>query len=668
MQSDAWIKKSFNKLASGPAILFLSLLFSIFVHQQLGMDALWDTANYHVYIGWAASQLIPYEFGAVAQSHTYFNPLIDIVNYAAFSVHPYLGAAVHSLFFSIAVYLIFKIAQVFFKGESTDNLTLVLGVIISLTGAMTISLFGSWTNENINAVFVLAGLYFLLRGIGSGTLLLIFSAGLTFGFALGLKLTAAHYMVGALFATVVSTRFNLKVTLILGIGILISYLITDGYFMYMRWEKVGNPIFPFANNVFRSPFYPDIWKSFSQFDPTKTLYYLSLPVTWLSSGDFSEANIIRDGRLLLAYIGICLVVLGSAMRRKIGTMELTLIVFFLASFIAWILAFRIYRYLVVLEMLSGLLFIIGLRELTGPRKKLIASFIAIGALIFLGLVTVYPNWGRREWTDSFSKNNLTELIKEKEGSLIFFADQRLSYLAPALYEKSISFANLYSQLWWDGRRGSKGEEPDNSLDPTSIDLSKFKKIYFLQYSKLDPRANSSYLSTLFSDQYYSCQMASTNMPWNPWLCSFKGALDLPFVEPGVTYRHNSTDLLFLDGWSNEEVQHRWTEGKASSIVMKVRRTGACLLSIALEGAVLGSQNIEARVNGSVVLNGTVSGDVTLKLRGNFKVDSDSNLLKVDLLLPDARIAGNGDPRLLGFALRSLKLECAEPNASAASIP
>lgn len=668
MQSNALIKNSLDKLASGPAILFVSFLFSIFLHQQLGMDALWDTANYHVYIGWAASQLIPYEFGAVAQSHTYFNPLIDIVNYAAFSVHPYLGAALHSLFFAIAAYLIFKIAQVFFKGDSTDNPTLLPGVIMSLTGAMTISLFGSWTNENINAVFVLAGLYFLLRGIDSGTLLLIFSAGLTFGFALGLKLTAAHYMVGALFAIVVSTRFNLKVTSTLCIGILISYLITDGYFMYLRWETVGNPIFPFANNVFRSPFYPDIWKSFSQFDPAKTLYYLSLPVTWLSSGDFSEANIIRDGRLLLAYIGIGLLVLGSAMHRKIGKVELALVAFFLASFIAWILAFRIYRYLVVLEMLSGLLFIIGLKELTGSRKKLTTGFIAIGALIFLWLVTVYPNWGRREWADHFAKNNLTELIKEKEDSLVFFADQRLSYLVPALYEKRVSFANLYSQQWWDGRRGSKGEEPDNSIDPTSIDLAKFKKIYFLQYSKLDPRTHSAYLSTLFSDLYYSCQMVSTNMPWNPWLCSFKGALDLPFVEPGVTYGHNSTDLLFLDGWSKEEAQHRWTEGKTSSIVMKVRRTGSCLLSIALEGAVLGSQNIEARVNGSVVLNGTVSGDVTLKLRGNFKVDSDSNLLKVDLLLPDARTAGNGDPRLLGFALRSLKLECAEPKSNAASIP
>ena len=654
-----------DKLVCGPSIFLLSLLFSIFLHKKLGMDGFWDTSNYHVYLGWAASKLMPYEFGATAQYHTYLNPIIDIVNYTAFSTHPFLGATVHSIFFAIAAYIVFRIGQGFFEGCSTDKLTLLIGVIISITGAMTISLFGSWTNENITAVFVLAGLYFLLRGIDSEVLFLIFSSGLAFGIAIGLKLTAAHYLVGALFAAVVGTRFNLKIISTLCAGILIGFLITDGYYMYLRWETVDSPIFPLANNLFKSPFYPETWKSFSHFDPLKTFYYLSLPVTWLNSGDFSEANTVRDGRFLLAYIGIGLVVLGSAIHRKIGKMELALIAFFLASFIAWIFAFRIYRYLVVLEMISGLLFIIGLRGLLGSKKGLVNICIVIGALLFLWLVTVYPNWGRREWSENFSKNDLMELIKEKEGSVVFFADQRLSYLAPELYEKRVRFANLYSQQWWDGKRGSSAEDPDNSVDPTSIGLSGFKNIYFLQYSKLDPRNKSAYLSTLFSGKYYVCQMVSTNMPWSPLLCSFKGAVDMPLVEPGVTYRHNSKDILFLDGWSNEEEQHRWTDGKESSFVMKVNKTGSCIPSIDLYGSVLGAQSFKALVDGSVVLLGNVSGDVTLKLRGKFNINSDSNIVKVDLVLPEARTAGNGDPRILGFALRSLKLDCAQTSTSAA---
>lgn len=53
-----------------------------------------------------------------------------------------------------------------------------------------------------------------------------------------------------------------------------------------------------------------------------------------------------------------------------------------------------------------------------------------------------------------------ELIKDKEGSVVLFADQRLSFLAPELYLKRVHFANLYSQNWWDGERGNSVEDPD----------------------------------------------------------------------------------------------------------------------------------------------------------------------------------------------------------------
>lgn len=650
-----------DKLACGPVIFFCGILFSVFLHENLGMDAFWDTANYHIYLGWAASNLMFYDFGATAQYQTYLNPLIDIVNYKAFSIHPFFGAAVHSIFFGMAAYIVFKISQFFSRGEAADKIIFLIGVIISVTGAMTVSLFGSWTNENISAVFVLAGLYFLLRGIDNEVLILILISGLAFGIALGLKLTSAHYMVGALIATVVSTRFNFKTIATLCTGILISFLVTDGFFMYLRWEAVDNPIFPFANNVFKSQFFPEAWKSFSHFDPSKTLYYLSLPIIWLNSGDFSEVNNVRDGRFLLAYIGIGLTVLGFAIHRKIGRMELVLIAFFLASFMAWILAFRVYRYLVALEMISGILFIIGLRSLLGSRKGSVSIFIALGALLFLWLVTFYPNWGRREWSETFAKSNLTELIKENKGVIVFFTEQRLSFMAPELYEEKVRFANLYSQQWWDGKRGGAVYNPDSSIDPVYIDISEFNKIYFLQYSKLNPKNNSAYLRKLFNGKIYSCQSVSTNMGLAPLLCSFDNAGDLPLMEPGITYYHNSKNILFSDGWSHEEESHRWTDGVRSSMLIKINKSKLCAPLINISGSVLGMQNIEVLVDGSSVFLGDLSGDVTLTMRGKSNTDIGSNIVNIELVLPGAHAPGNGDTRKLGFALRSFKFECAQPS-------
>ncbi|QQR52795.1 hypothetical protein IPG36_01585 [bacterium] len=74
----------------------VGLVYAVILHLILGMDGLWDTANYHVYIGWAAWQGLGYGAGAVAQYHTYLNPVLDMVNSATWSLHPAVGATVHA--------------------------------------------------------------------------------------------------------------------------------------------------------------------------------------------------------------------------------------------------------------------------------------------------------------------------------------------------------------------------------------------------------------------------------------------------------------------------------------------------------------------------------------------------------------------------------------------
>ena len=96
-------------------------------------------------------------------------------------------------------------------------------------------------------------------------------------------------------------------------------------------------------------------------------------------------------------------------------------------------------------------------------------------------------------------------------SIIFFADQRVSYLAPKLHRAGINFANLYSQHWWDGRRGMDPIDSDHSVDPIRLNISEFENIYFLQYSKIDPRNRSKYLAKIFSNHYYKCVEIKTNI-------------------------------------------------------------------------------------------------------------------------------------------------------------
>lgn len=653
MKIDSVIKKRAGLVLSCFFVLALGFFYAIFLHYALGMDAFWDTANYHLFIGWAALNFSPYDFGAVAQYHTYLNPLIDIVNYKTFMIHPYVGATFHAVMFSLTILFSYLLASLSIVADKY-KLSVISAVAIGATGAMTVSLFGSFTNEHVVALFVFAALFITVRNIEAGGGWAFIIAGIFLGFSVGLKLTAISYAIGLLATISVCSKFNLKYIIFACIGVGLGFLLADGLFMTLRFETVGNPVFPLANNIFKSPYFPSEWKSFSSFEIEKTTYYLSLPYIWLTASDFSEAKEVRDGRFLLAYIGLALIFAASLQKKFLTAKQFSIVFFFLASWISWILIFRIYRYLVVLELLSGVIFLIGLSVFFG-QKNYLAKFLSIlTASWFLYCITVYPNWGRRVWQDDFYKSDLIDVIGENGADVVFYADQRLSYLSPQLKSSNILFGNLFSQPWYDSNRYG------NPIDPKGIDISSKSKVYFLQYSRVDPLSNSSYLNSLFGNDIYSCKEVHTNMQWSPYLCSFKKPSDmnLSTVSIGEKYSYDTEKVLFLNGWSNLEEGHIWTEGYKSSILFKMDSLPeSCNPVVTINGSTLGEQLLSAYINGVEVhkenLNGQFESSINLgRLNPNAK-----NIIKLDLNLPNATTPNNGDPRVLAISLRFLSFGC-----------
>lgn len=631
------------------------LIFSAFLHAKLGMDSFWDTLNYHVFLGWSLIELMYGGFGAAAQYQSYLNPLIDGVNYALFTAHPYLGAAFHSVFYLAFAFLIVKIISELIPGNVKISILVVVGCVVSITGAMTVSLFGSWTNENIVAVPILAGLYVLLRGFKQKTLSLFFFAGILFGAAAGLKLTAAHYLVGAFFACIVS-KSRLKSAFCLLIGMGVGFFLVDGYFMYVRWSLTENPIFPLANNIFNSPYYSEGWKSFSKFEPSRIFYYLSLPVVWLSSGDFSEVSTVRDGRLLLAYLGIFLIVIDFFISKRADRQKLALVVFFVFSFFAWILAFRVYRYLIVLEALSGVLLVVGFACVFRRASDKRPLLFTIMALPFLWYVTYYPDWGRRPWSESFVTSNIMDLVSADKNALVLFAEQRVSYLAPELDRVGVKFANLYSQPWWDGIRGKSAADSDYSVDPSEFNVADFEHVYFLQYSRFDPRGRSEYLNSAFSDHDYECVEIKTNALWNPYLCQFKEISELPRIDLDIEYDHAAAELFFQHGWSHAEPTHRWSDGEKSVLLFGISENLSCSPFLTIKGFTLGRQFVEVLVDGITVLSTEIEGPFSRLFSLPLSVVDDGRV-RLEFLLPTARMPGNGDTRILALGFQSIKINC-----------
>lgn len=121
----------------------------------------------------------------------------------------------------------------------------------------------------------------------------------------------------------------------------------------------------------------------------------------------------------------------------------------------------------------------------------------------------------------------------------------------------------------------------------------------------------------------------------------------------VTYKSPS---LSFGKWSYPETSFRWTEGKECSVGFVLDEPVEDLSRLIVKGAPLGAQRLALKLNGKNIYSGKIDGGpqtLEIDLPRQVLARGDNQLI---FQLPDARAPGNGDPRLLGFALESLGLE------------
>ena len=652
------IFKHLRSIKAESIFLFVALLYSVFLHWKLGMDAFWDTANYHYYIGWAATKFAPYRYGALAQMHTFFNPLIDVVNYNMFARSPYMGAVFHSLSFAVSLLAVYKITlKALGSFQKNAKFWACIACAIGGTAAMAVSLFGSFTNEHITAMFILWALWGVLEFVQDPTKQsLAVASGIATGAAVAFKLTALPYAASLWLALACFSRDSLKNLLLFTSGLAGGYFIFEGPFWILRFMEFGNPVFPFANNIFHSPYFAAQQISYGQFESSKLFLYLAQPLRWLYSGDFAEgaAANVRDGRILLAFFGIFAFGLGSLFQRtsRLNRNSLFLILFFLTSWLLWIFLFRIYRYLVVLELISGSLFVMGLVQirLIPNQMKLRACLVIAATVAFLTSTTVYPCWGRRNWRRQFAQATFPSPAPSG-GQLVFLADQRLSYLAPQLVKDGAEVASFYSQPWVS--TGNNG----GVIDPKPVVIQNPNDVFFLQYTQRDPRLDSAYLAKLMGDRIFISKPVKTQMGWSPLICRFAPVSEIPTLQENRTYKQDDDELFFPSGWTAMDRHFRWSEGKKASLQFRLAKASLDQgpVRIHIEGNFLGEQQIKALVSGREKTNQTFTD------KGQFDVDitqediDKNGFVKIEFERPQARTPGNGDPRVLAFAFKSLKM-------------
>ena len=392
-----------------PLSMLALLVWLTAAASRLPGDACYDLANYHLYAPFA---LLHGKLGldlAPAQAQGYLPPLND-VPYYLLSRHlrsVRVLNAVLALPEVVALSLLLLVTLRLTRAVSvTERCIVLVAVVLGATGAATHPVLATAMSDMVSCALILGGLLILLRhedelaGVRPGPILL---AGLLVGAALGLKLTlsyaAAGIVAGLLGWTGLPAQARLRLAVLVSVGIVVGLVGCLGWWWQRLYAFSGNPMFPIYNHLFRSPLAVPGDFVDSRFLPRTLADAVSYPFRWALSPTpvvTEPDQQMRDPRIALALLAdLALLALSVARRDLVPGRVRFLAVLFLVGFVLWERQFSIFRYLSLLELLSGpMLAILALAVLRGPAGR---QATLNGAIILLFLTmswTVAPHWGR----------------------------------------------------------------------------------------------------------------------------------------------------------------------------------------------------------------------------------------------------------------------------------
>lgn len=422
-----------------PAYGLLALVFA--------MDANWDLRNYHYYNAYAFLGGREGHDLLVASVPTFFNPLLDVPFFLAAEAWParlvgFLLGTVQGLnalpLFGIGHALIV-----------TDDPLRRMGVAaafaaLGLMGAITLSLVGTTFYDNVVTLGPLAALYIVVArwpSLGNARIrhvcILVISAGVLCGLAAGLKQPAAIYGVGvgAAFLAVPAPwprRFTLAAAF--STGAIAGTLISGGWWMGHLWSTLGNPMFPFYNDVFRSPMalVSDYKKVF--YLPDSLLARLFFPITYTLDPAVTSDAAFRDHRILACFILVPLAAVAALARRTDSPLvspmpARILLVFAAVTYAVWVAMFGIYRYVLALEMLAPLIILACFSLFPGGRRW---RAVGAGAVILLVVASARPvDWGRVAWADKWVRTTVKPPLDRPGETIVLLAGHEpFGFLVP----------------------------------------------------------------------------------------------------------------------------------------------------------------------------------------------------------------------------------------------
>jgi len=249
-----------------PVVLLVCVVAAGARSIALGQDANWDLKNYHWYNAYALLNGRLNWDVAPAQIQTYYNPIGDLPFWWLVHTLPDMRAVAFVMAIPAALgafFLLRTLALLFPVGRERGALVwIAAAAAIGLTGAAGQSTLGSTMNEWPSAALVMAGVWLIVRSPDSTRAQAV--AAFLVGCAMGLKLTFAVFGIAFMAACAVSAWKPRR--LVASFAALVGgFALFGGYWAWILWREFANPVFPYYNLVFRSPW----WEPSAFFDPAR---------------------------------------------------------------------------------------------------------------------------------------------------------------------------------------------------------------------------------------------------------------------------------------------------------------------------------------------------------------------------------------------------------------
>jgi len=422
-------------------LLGISFTYANYFVNRNNLDRNWDRAMYHDYIarGFQHGWLI--KDWQAAGLNTWLSafaewPLMVFEHVLKPNIADKVLGVVCAVGTTLIVWMLAK--EIFPRNEDIEY---VFGAtLLSIASPFFLAELGTTFQNWSTTPLVLAGIQQLLKARRKRGNHHEIVAGVLLGIAVSLKVNNYIFLVAVLLTFLFSILLNFDsirefkktfVRFTLGSLFGLTPFLLWSFYVY---SKMKNPIFPFFNAFFRSPYYANEnfrdlrWKA----DGIQTVW--SFLTGWHKGSAFSELQSFEPSIFLFTWFLLFVVLLHTTTLRKFQikpkresiTNDQYFLIWFCLSLSAWTFVFFYARYLEPIEVSAGIAFSILVKVIASRSKNMKASsrsILSLGIAIAFSFLVV-PNWTQASALNAFAENSsrwgspVTTAVSKSSGILL----------------------------------------------------------------------------------------------------------------------------------------------------------------------------------------------------------------------------------------------------------